>query len=102
MKSAIEQELKTVIDPELGVNIFDLGLVYGIDFDDDGNVDLQLTMTSPLCPLIPVIEKGARYATLRVEGVTDVDVEIVWDPPWTPEKMSQEAKLQLGMAGAIS
>lgn len=95
----IEEKLRTVLDPELGINIVDLGLIYGIDFDEEGNVEITMTMTSPMCPLIPTIERDTKQALEGLPEVIDVHVEIVWEPAWTPEKMSQEAKLQLGMGG---
>jgi len=90
--------LKTIYDPEIPVNIYDMGLIYGIDIRDDGGVDIEMTLTSPACPvagtLPPEVEVKIRDG---IEGVTSAKVEIVWDPPWTPDKMSDAAKLQLGM-----
>ena len=89
---------KTIYDPEIPVNIYDMGLIYGIDIRDDGGVDIEMTLTSPACPvagtLPPEVEVKIRDG---IEGVTSAKVEIVWDPPWTPDKMSEAAKLQLGM-----
>ncbi len=97
----IEQEvievLRTVYDPEIPVNIYELGLVYDIDVDAAGKVVVRMTLTSPGCPvagsLIPEVESKA----LMVPGVTAAKVDLVWDPPWDPSKMTDAAKLQLGM-----
>ena len=97
----IREALKSVIDPELGINIVDLGLVYGIDLSEEGVVHLELTMTSPMCPLVPVIEKDVRSVLSTLTGVKEVQNKLVWEPAWTPEKMSLEAKLQLGFGGTV-
>jgi FeS assembly SUF system protein len=97
----IEQEvievLRTVYDPEIPVNIYELGLVYDIDVDAAGKVVVRMTLTSPGCPvagsLIPEVESKA----MMVPGVTAAKVDLVWDPPWDPSKMTDAAKLQLGM-----
>lgn len=90
--------LKTIYDPEIPVNIYDMGLIYGIDIRDDGGVDIEMTLTSPACPvagtLPPEVEAKIRDG---IEGVVSSKVEVVWDPPWTPDKMSEAAKLKLGM-----
>lgn len=89
--------LRSVHDPEIPVNIYDLGLIYAVIINEDNSVDIKMTLTSPACPeaqnLPPTVEVEVR----AVEGVTDARVEIVWDPPWGPERMSEGAKLQLGM-----
>ena len=89
--------LRTVYDPEIPVNIYDLGLVYEVDADEAGKVSIQMTLTSPGCPvagwLIPEIE----VRTSQIPGVTKSKVILVWDPPWDPEMMSEAAKLQLGL-----
>jgi FeS assembly SUF system protein len=94
----IVEILKTIYDPEIPVNIYDMGLIYGIEIRDDGWVDIEMTLTSPACPvagtLPPEVEAKVRDG---VEGIVSAKVEIVWDPPWTPEKMTDAAKLQLGM-----
>jgi FeS assembly SUF system protein len=88
---------QTVFDPEIPVNIYDLGLVYSVDVDAAGVVTIQMTLTSPSCPsaemLPPLVESRAR----SVPGVTDVRLELVWDPPWNPSMMSEVAKIQLNM-----
>jgi len=94
-EAEVREALKQVIDPELGMDIVDLGLVYDIDIHDDGSVVLTMTMTAPGCPLAATITEDAKWALRQVEGVKDVQVELVWDPPWTPDMMSEEARARL-------
>jgi len=93
----IVQQLKTVFDPEIPVDIYELGLIYKVKLDQDGAVAIRMTLTSPMCPaaeeLPPEVESKAR----SVEGVSSVVLDIVWDPPWNPGMMSEAAKLELGM-----
>jgi metal-sulfur cluster biosynthetic enzyme len=91
------EKLKEVIDPEIGLSIVDLGLVYGLE-NEDGDVKITMTLTSPGCPLGPVI-RGEAYGKLKsLPGVKDVDVEIVWSPPWDPRTMaSEDVKMMLGI-----
>jgi len=89
--------LKDIYDPEIPVNIYDLGLVYGIDLDDEGNAEITMTLTSPMCPVAESLPGEVRNAVRFVEGVEQVRVKIVWDPPWDADKMSEDAKLVLGM-----
>lgn len=86
---------ENVIDPEIGVNIVDLGLVYEIGVDD-GVAEVTMTLTTPMCPLGPYIDQEVRSAVDSVPGVTGAKVNLVWQPPWDPSKMSEEAKLELG------
>ena len=92
----ITQVLKTCYDPEIPVNIVDLGLIYNIEIKQD-KVGIKMTLTAPGCPLSGMIMEDIKNKVGNLKGVEDVEVEILWDPPWTPEKMSQEAKLQLGI-----
>lgn len=92
----IKEQLKKVMDPELGVSIIDLGLVYDIALSKDGICLITMTLTSMGCPLFPVIEKDIENRILEIPEIHDVKIELVFDPPWTPEKMSEEAKAQLG------
>jgi metal-sulfur cluster biosynthetic enzyme len=92
----VREALKQVIDPEIGINIVDLGLVYETTVNDDGKVDVVMTLTSPGCPLGPVIHAQVNQALGDLDGVTDIAVNIVWSPPWRPEMMSEDAKLELG------
>lgn len=87
--------LRDVIDPELGLNVVDLGLVYGVEVDGE-NVRVRLTMTTPACPLGDHIVREAEERLRALAGVGDVHVELVWEPPWTPDRMSAEAKTMLG------
>lgn len=96
-RSELVESLKEVYDPEIGVNIVDLGLVYGLDWDEDtGQVDVDLTLTSPGCPLGPQIMRDIRQALGELEGVLQVDVDLVWSPRWHPSMMSDQAKDELG------
>ncbi len=96
-KDQVMKALKNVIDPELGVDIVDLGLVYGVKIAKDGNVDIDLTLTSPGCPVAPMILADAEENTAKVKGVKKVTVQFVFDPPWSPDKISDDARLLLGI-----
>jgi metal-sulfur cluster biosynthetic enzyme len=95
MKEKIIEQLRTVLDPELGINVVDLGLIYDININE-GNVFILMTLTTPGCPLHDSIVGGVKRALADIEGIKDVDVEITWNPPWTPERMSEQALQQLG------
>jgi len=92
----IVRMLKTVYDPEIPVNIYDLGLIYKIDLNDDGHLVIEMTLTAPNCPAVDFIVEDVCMKTASVEGVKSVDVEIVFDPPWDKDMMSEEAQLELG------
>jgi FeS assembly SUF system protein len=98
LEARIIEALKGIYDPEIPVNIYDLGLIYGLDVDEDsGVVSVEMTLTAPGCPVAQTFP-GIVEDTLRgVEGVSDARVELVWDPPWTQDRLSEEAKLQLGL-----
>lgn len=87
----------TVFDPEIPVNIYELGLIYLIDIKDDGAVRVEMTLTAPGCPSAQELPEMVREAVLTVPGVTGVNVETVWEPPWDPSRMSEEARLALNM-----
>ncbi len=87
--------LKQCMDPEIPLSIVDLGLIYGIDIDDSNNVNIRMTMTTPGCPLHNTLVRDVKNALSKVEGIGNVNVEIVWDPPWSPERMSPEAKAMI-------
>jgi FeS assembly SUF system protein len=89
--------LKTVYDPEIPVDIFELGLIYEIAIDDDANVNIKMTLTSPACPVAGSLPSEVEMKVLTVEGVRDVKVQIVWSPPWDKDMMSDVAKVELGM-----
>lgn len=96
-KNEIVHALKEVYDPEIGMNIVDLGLVYGVNWDDNrGQVHIDLTLTSPGCPLAPEIIRDIKRELREIEDVLDVDVELVWKPLWHPTMMSEYAKDELG------
>ncbi|CAN5792285.1 metal-sulfur cluster assembly factor [soil metagenome] len=97
-QEAAYEAMKEVIDPEIGVNIVDLGLVYGVEVDDTNNVEVTMTLTSMGCPLGPVIIRDIQNAVSGAdESVGDVNVRIVWSPPWSVEMMSEDAKDELGI-----
>ncbi|TVS14744.1 MAG: metal-sulfur cluster assembly factor [Planctomycetaceae bacterium] len=97
----VREELKKVIDPELFINIVDLGLVYDVDLQprDDGKFDvkIEMTMTSPMCPAGPQLVGGCKHVVEEMEEVGQVDVKVVMDPPWGPDKMTEDARDQLGI-----
>lgn len=88
--------LRTVFDPEIPVDIYNLGLVYKIDLDDDGNLGIDMTLTAPNCPAADFIVDDARIKLESIDGVKSVDIRIVFEPEWTKDMMSEEAKLDLG------
>lgn len=94
-KDKVMEVLRTVIDPELGINIVDLGLVYEIELDAKHNVHVVMTLTTPGCPLHDSIQTGVHNAVSAIDGIGEVSVNLVWFPPWSPDKMSEEAKKQL-------
>jgi FeS assembly SUF system protein len=93
----VVRSLRMVFDPEIPVNVYDLGLIYKIEVDEDNKVYLQSTLTAPNCPEAERIPGSIQQAVLETEGVTDVDIELVFDPPWTRENMSTAALLALGL-----
>jgi FeS assembly SUF system protein len=98
---ALEEEIVKVLctcfDPEIPVNVYELGLIYDIAIEPTGSVGLRMTLTSPACPVAGSLPGEVEAKVRRVPGVTAVKVDLVWDPPWTPSRMSEAAKLQLGM-----
>jgi len=93
----IIKQLKTVFDPEIPVDIYELGLIYKIDVADNKDVNIDMTLTAPACPVAGEMPGWVKEAVLRVPGVGNVEVAMVFDPPWTPERMSEEARLELNM-----
>lgn len=89
--------LKDIFDPEIPVNIYDLGLIYGVDVAEDGGVVVTMTLTTPHCPVAESMPGEVELRVGAVPGVRDCEVNLVWDPPWDPAKMSDEARLELGM-----
>ena len=98
--SAIEDSLKQCMDPEVPLNIVEMGLIYGIDVKDNNDVDIKMTMTTQGCPLHETLVQDATRYVKKVPGVNNVNVEIVWDPPWSMDKMSEEAKTKIKNMGA--
>ncbi len=97
MTRALVAELKTVYDPEIPVDIYELGLIYKIDVSDEKDVAVQMTLTAPGCPVAGEMPGWVEEAVKRVPGVKDVKVDLVFDPPWDPSMMSEEARLELNM-----
>ncbi|SFA43243.1 Metal-sulfur cluster biosynthetic enzyme [Parageobacillus thermantarcticus] len=95
IRELVLQQLRTVFDPELGINVVDLGLIYDLQISD-GNIYILMTLTTPGCPLHDSIVGGVKRALEHIDGIRDVKVEVTWNPPWTPERMSEEALRQLG------
>lgn len=89
--------LKGVFDPEIPVNIYDLGLIYDVAINDEGNVAIQMTLTTPGCPVAQTFPGTVEQAVNQVEGVKDCTVELVWEPPWTQDRMTEAARLELGL-----
>ncbi len=96
LEAEILDALRTCYDPEIPVNIYELGLIYDVKVEPSGVVTIQMTLTSPNCPAAQSLPAEVQAKTRSVSGVTDVTVDVVWDPPWEPSKMSEAAKLQLG------
>jgi FeS assembly SUF system protein len=97
LKEKIIAELRTCFDPEIPVNVYDLGLIYGIDVDDSNQVRIDMTLTSPNCPSIESLPSEIQAKAEGVEGVKSVKIELIWEPPFHTGMMSDEAKLQLGL-----
>jgi FeS assembly SUF system protein len=99
LKKSIVKALRGVHDPEIPVNVYDLGLIYDLDILADGDVAVRMTLTTPNCPMAEQIPGQVRQAVESVEGVRRAEVELVWEPAWTPERMSEAAKLELEFTG---
>ena len=93
----IVEALKQVYDPEIPVNIYDLGLIYRLEVGDEGAVTIDMTLTTPGCPVAETFPGMVEYEVEKVDGVRSAEVEIVWDPPWTQDRMTEAAKLELGL-----
>lgn len=99
LREQILEALKVVKDPEIPVNVVDLGLIYDVRIGDEGAVDIDMTLTSMGCPVQDMIEADAELAAMKVDGVRKVNVEFVWSPPWSTEKMTDDGKKQMRMFG---
>jgi len=97
LKALVVDALKTVFDPEIPVNIYDLGLIYDVRIEADASVQIDMTLTSPGCPVAQTFPGTVEQAVNQVPGVLDCTVTLVWDPPWTQERMSEAARLELGI-----
>jgi len=97
LRDRVIAALKTVYDPEIPINLYDLGLIYGISINDTGRVDIRMTLTSPACPVAGSLPGKVEQVVRSVDGVSAADVELVWNPPWTQERMSEAAQLELGI-----
>ena len=97
LTQALIRELKTVFDPEIPVDIYELGLIYKIDVSEKRDITIDMTLTAPACPVAGEMPGWVKDAVAKVPGVGEVTVNMVFDPPWTPERMSEEAKLELNM-----
>jgi FeS assembly SUF system protein len=96
-ETSVIDAICTVFDPEIPVNIYELGLIYAIDILDTGKVKVEMTLTAPACPSAQELPEQVKEAVMGIEGVTDCEVETVWDPPWDQSRMTEEARLQLNM-----
>tara|TARA_Y100001935_G_scaffold210103_1_gene180041 strand:- start:155 stop:457 length:303 start_codon:yes stop_codon:yes gene_type:complete len=97
LKEKIIAEIKKIYDPEIPVNIYELGLIYKIEIDNLNKVKIEMTLTSPNCPVAVSLPNSVKEYILRIEEVKDVDLKLVWEPPWTKDKMSEAAKLELNL-----
>ncbi|MGH8801975.1 MAG: DUF59 domain-containing protein [Casimicrobiaceae bacterium] len=97
LRTNVIAALRTIFDPEIPVNIYDLGLIYALDIDADGKVGIRMTLTAPACPVAGTFPSVVEQHLYEVPGVTEVRVELVWDPPWTMDLLTDDVKLQLGL-----
>jgi len=97
LKEKIISEIKKIYDPEIPVNIFELGLIYKIDVNEDRKVLIEMTLTSPNCPVAESLPNSVKENILKIDEVESVDLKLVWNPPWTKDKMSEAAKLELNL-----
>ena len=97
IKEKIINEIKKIYDPEIPVNIFELGLIYKIEVIDNKKALVEMTLTSPNCPVAESLPNNVKENILKIDGIDDVELKLVWDPPWTKDKMSEAAKLELNL-----
>ena len=97
IKSKVIEEIKKIYDPEIPVNIYELGLIYKVEVDVKNKVNIDMTLTSPNCPVAESLPKQVKDNIMKVEGVSDVNLNLVWEPPWDKDKMSEAAKLELNL-----
>ena len=97
LKEKIIDEIKKIYDPEIPVNIYDLGLIYKVEVKDDKKVNIEMTLTTPNYPVAESLPKSVKDNIMKIDGVSDVDLKLVWDPPWSKDKLSEAAKLELNL-----
>ena len=97
IKKKVIEQIKKIYDPEIPVNIYDLGLIYKIEVDENNKVNIDMTLTSPNCPVAESLPKEVKNNIMKIDGVSDVSLNLVWDPPWNKDKMSEAAKLELNL-----
>ena len=97
IKKKIVEEIKKIYDPEIPVNIYELGLIYKLEVDEAYKVNIDMTLTSPNCPVAESLPKEVKDNIMKVEGVSDVNLKLVWEPPWDKDRMSEAAKLELNL-----
>ena len=97
IKNQVIEEIKKIYDPEIPVNIYELGLIYKIEVDEKNKVNIDMTLTSPNCPVAESLPKEVKENIMKVEGVSNVNLNLVWEPPWDKDKMSEVAKLELNL-----
>jgi FeS assembly SUF system protein len=97
IKNKVIEKIKTIFDPEIPVNIYELGLIYKIEIDKNRKVNIDMTLTSPNCPVAESLPNQVKSSIMNIEGVSDVNLNLVWEPPWSKDKMSEAAKLELNL-----
>ena len=97
LQASVVETLKSIYDPEIPVDIYELGLIYDVEISEDGDATVTMTLTTPHCPVAESLPQEVELRVLSVPGIRDAEVKLVWDPPWDPSKMSDEARLELGM-----
>ena len=97
LKDKVIDEIKKIYDPEIPVNIYELGLIYNIQVNDDRKVNIEMTLTSPNCPVAESLPNDVKNNIMKIDGVSEVSLNLVWEPPWDKDKMSEAAKLQLNL-----
>jgi len=97
IRNKVIEEIKKVFDPEIPINIYELGLIYKIEVDEKNKVNVDMTLTSPNCPVAESLPNEVKEIIMKVEGVTEVNLNLVWEPPWDKDKMSEAAKLELNL-----
>ena len=97
IKHKVIEEIKKIYDPEIPVNIYELGLIYKLEVDDKNRITVNMTLTSPNCPVAESLPKEVKDNIMKIEGVSDVNLNLVWEPPWDKNKMSEAAKLELNL-----